>query len=138
MTFDTTAPGRPGAPKECILVVEDEVLIRMVIAEYLRDCGYRVIEAAQADEAILVLEQPDLRIDVVLSDVEMPGPMDGFGLAQWIRQNRGELKIILAGTVSRAAENAAELCESGPLLAKPYGPQVVVDRIKRLLGPRVA
>jgi CheY-like chemotaxis protein len=73
---------------ETVLVVEDEVLVRLAIAEYLRDCGYRVIEASSADEAILVLQQPELTIDVVFTDIEMPGPMDGFGLAQWTRTNR--------------------------------------------------
>jgi CheY-like chemotaxis protein len=48
------------AGTETVLVVEDEVLIRMVISTYLRDCGYRVIEAANADEAILVLQQEEL------------------------------------------------------------------------------
>jgi CheY-like chemotaxis protein len=67
---------------ETVLVVEDEVLLRLSIAAYLRDCGYKVIEAADADEAVLVLKQPDLEIDVLFTDVEMAGDMDGFGLAQ--------------------------------------------------------
>src|SRR5262249_60223603 len=75
----------PGA--HCILFVEDEVLIRMAVADYLRDCGYRVIEAGNADEAIKVLCSNE-SVDVVCSDVQMPGSMDGFGLAQWIRRER--------------------------------------------------
>lgn len=63
---------------ETVLVVEDEVLLRLVVAEYLRDCGFKVIEAAHADEAVMVLKQPDLRIDVLFSDIEMPGSLDGF------------------------------------------------------------
>ena len=90
----------PDGP-ETILVVEDEVLVRMVICEYLRDCGYRVIEAAGADEAMLVLQQDDLAIDAVLSDVEMPGSMDGFGLARWIRLHRTGLDVILVGNPQR-------------------------------------
>ena len=89
-----------------ILVVEDEVLICMVISEYLRECGFKVIEAANADEAIIILEQANLKIDIVFSDIEMPGSMDGFGLSRWLRHNKPELKVILAGTVARAA-NAA-------------------------------
>jgi CheY-like chemotaxis protein len=58
---------------ETVLVVEDEVLLRLVVAEYLRDCSFKVIEAAHADEAVMVLKQPDLRIDVLFSDIEMPG-----------------------------------------------------------------
>ena len=126
------------AAAETVLVVADEVLIRMVISEYLRDCGYKVIEAATADEAILVLQHEELTIDVVFTDVEMPGSMDGFGLAQWVRANRQGLDVILVGNPVRAADAAAELCESGPTLSKPYEPQLVVDRIKRLLAERAA
>ncbi len=121
----------PGNP-QTILFVEDEVLIRLVIAEYLRDCGYKVHEAAHADEAVLVLQSPDVTIDIVFSDVSMPGSMDGFGLARWIRANRPEIQVVLTSGIDRSAEVAGMLCEAGPLLAKPYEPQGVVDRIKLL------
>ena len=120
---------------ETVLVVEDEVLLRLVIAEYLRDCGYKVIEAADADEAVLVLKQPDLVVDVLFTDIEMPGSMDGFALAQWSRSNRPGLEVILTGNVPRAVNAAANLCEEGPL-PKPYEPQSVHDRIRRLLAAR--
>jgi CheY-like chemotaxis protein len=128
------AVSRTGA--ESVLVVDDEVLIRLVICDYLRECGYRVIEAANAEEALLVLEKSDLRVDVVFSDIEMPGDMDGFGLSRWVRDNRPELHMILAGTVPRAVNAAANLCEEGPHLAKPYEPQQVVDWIRQLLAAR--
>jgi len=120
---------------ETVLVVEDEVLLRLSIAAYLRDCGYKVIEAADADEAVLVLKQPDLDIDVLFTDVEMTGDMDGFGLAQWTRANRPGLDVILTGSAPRAVNAAATLCEDGPL-PKPYEPQLVLDRIRRLLAAR--
>ncbi len=135
MTFSDTKSASV-AVAETVLVVEDDVLVRMVISQYLRDCGYRVIEAASADEAIIVLEEPELTIEVVLSAVEMPGSMDGFGLSKWVRQHRQGLAVILAGSPKRAADAAADLCESGPLLSKPYEPQVAVDRIRRLLAER--
>jgi CheY-like chemotaxis protein len=122
---------------ETVLVVEDEVLLRLVIAAYLRDCGYKVIEAADADEAVLVLTQPDLVVDVLFSDIEMPGSMDGFGLAQWTRANRPGLEVVLTGSVPRAVNAAANLCEEGPV-PKPYEPQSVHDRIRRLLAARPA
>jgi CheY-like chemotaxis protein len=128
----------PTAATETVLVVEDEILIRMVISEYLRDCGYKVIEAANADEAILVLRQKELTIDVVFTDVEMPGSMDGFGLSQWVRANRQGIDVVLVSNPARAADAAAELCESGPALSKPYEPQIVVDRIRRLLAERAS
>jgi CheY-like chemotaxis protein len=124
------------ATTETVLVVEDDVLIRLVIAGYLRDCGYRVIEAASAAEAITVLERDDSGVSVVFTDIEMPGEMDGFALAQWLRRSRPSVEVVLAGTPARAAHAAGELCEQGPALAKPYEPQAVLERIRRLLAMR--
>ena len=110
------------------------MLIRLVIADYLRECGYRVHEAANADEAIAVLESPEVMVDIVFSDVIMPGSMDGFGLARWVRSNRPQIDVVLTSGIDRSAEIAGMLCEAGPLLEKPYEPQSVVDRIKQLLA----
>jgi CheY-like chemotaxis protein len=108
-------------PQETVLVVEDEVFIRMVISDYLRGCGYKVIEAVSADEALAVLQNKETHVDVVFSDVEMPGSLDGFGLSNWIHKNRSDLIVILAGTVAGAAKSAEKLCEAGHL-PKPYEP----------------
>jgi CheY-like chemotaxis protein len=113
-------------------VVEDEVLIRLVIADYLRDCGYKVHEAANADEALAILQAPEVSIDVVFSDVEMPGSMDGFGLARWVRSNKPDIQVILTSGVQRSADIAATLCEAGPLLQKPYPSEDVVQRVRQL------
>jgi CheY-like chemotaxis protein len=123
--------------EQVVLLVEDEILIRMVVADYLRTCGYRVIEAAGADEAILILQHLEIEIDIVLSDVEMPGSMDGFELSRWLRANRPEIDVILTGSVPRATQAAAELCDSGPI-PKPYEPKVAADRIKQLMALRSA
>jgi hypothetical protein len=64
-----------------------------------------------------------------LSDIEMPGTMNGFGFAQWARSVRPGVDIVLAGTPERAANAAGALCEQGPHLTKPYEPKVVLDRI---------
>jgi DNA-binding response OmpR family regulator len=121
---------------DTVLVVDDEVLVRIPIAQYLRDCGYRVLEAANADEAVTILEKDDFQVDVVLCDVEIPGAVDGFGFAKWARTVRPGLSVILAGTAERTVNAAAELCENGPLLMKPYDQRIVLDRIKRLLAAR--
>jgi DNA-binding response OmpR family regulator len=121
---------------ETLLVVEDEILIRLAICSYLRECGFKVIEAANGDEALIVLQASDMKVDMVLSDVEMPGTMDGFGLAQWLRTNQPGMPIMLVGSPSKAVDAAADLCESGPMLAKPYEPQILLDRIRRTLSER--
>jgi CheY-like chemotaxis protein len=130
-------PAPAGAARQTILVVDDEVLIRMVISDYLRGCGYRVIEAASGDEALTVLEHLETKVDIVFSDIDMPGSMDGFALSQWLRANRPEIDVILAGSIRRAASEAADLCDSGQL-PKPYEPQIVIDRIRWLLATRAA
>jgi CheY-like chemotaxis protein len=123
--------------QETILVVENDILVRMPIAQYLRDCGYKVIEAANADEAMAVLLHQQTVVDVVFSDIEMPGAMDGFGLANWIREHRPGLVVLLTGTVSRAVNSAKELCDQGPI-PKPYEAQAVHNHIRRLLAARKA
>lgn len=117
-----------------VLVVEDTVLVRMSIAGYLRECGYRVIEAATSDEALIVLEQSLVLIDVLFSDAEVAGALDTFALIQWVRTNHAETKIVVAGSPKSASVAAGRLCEEGPHLAKPYEPQAVEDYIRRLLA----
>jgi DNA-binding response OmpR family regulator len=128
-----TAPAADST-QPVILVVEDEVLVRLPLADYLRECGFKVLEAANADEALQVLTASDEPIDVVFSDVEMPGQMDGFGLARWVRANRPQTKVMLTSGHTRSAKLAAELCESGPLVTKPYDYSFVLDRIKKLFA----
>ncbi len=123
--------GEPvAASTPTILVVEDDVLIRTVVAAYLRDCGFDVVEAGDAGEAIRVL-QSEIRIDIVFSDVNMPGDMDGFGLAQWIRHERPRLQIILT---SGTARTAGDLCEHGPFLDKPYDHAELERQIRAALA----
>ena len=126
---------KPGMV-ETVLVLDDDVLIRMPICQYLRDCSYRVLEAASADEAATILQKQDIHVNVLLTDIEMPGAMNGFEFAKWARSVRPELNIVLAGTPERAAHAAGELCEHGPILMKPYDHKIVLDRIKRLLAAR--
>ncbi len=120
-----------------ILIIDGEIVSRHVIADYLRHCGYAVVEAANTDEAFIALGEPTLSIDVILCDVSALGSRSGFELASWVRANRPELEVRLAGDVEMAAQTAAELCESGPHLARPYEPEAVVEYIKRLRSSRL-
>ena len=104
------------ANNRTVLVLDGDVLVRMPVVQFLRDCGYRVVEAATIDEAIAILQKTNIPVDVVLSDIDIPGSMNGFGFAQWARSIRPELKILLAGTPERTVQNAAELCEVEPML----------------------
>jgi DNA-binding NtrC family response regulator len=132
----TTTDG-DAAAQQTVLVVDDEVLVRMAIAAYLRDCGYRVVEAANAEEAKLVIEHDEEgAVSVVLSSLVVDGDQGGFVLARWIRDHRPGCQVVLAGSPARAAQAAGDICEQGPMLRKPYEPQLVLDRIRRLLARR--
>ena len=115
-----------------ILIVDADIVSRHAIADFLRHCGYAVVEAANTDEALIALSERTLSIDVIVCDIAAIGARSGFELATWVRQNRPELEVRLAGTLESAASTAAELCETGPHLARPYEPEAVVDYIKRL------
>jgi CheY-like chemotaxis protein len=113
-----------------ILVVEDEVLVRMALAETLRDAGYSVLEAANADEALAVLAS-SAPLDVVLTDVNMPGSLDGVALGRYVRTTRPTLKVVVvSGRVD--PETAAEAADA--FLAKPYEPASIVRTIGALLS----
>ncbi len=126
-------PGPDGVPPATVLVVEDEVLIRLMIAEYLREFGYRVLEARNGDEAKRILGD-DGEVEVVFSDVRMPGSMDGLALARWISRNKPQIEVLLTSAYVAPAEAA----EAGPaaraLLRKPYAPSEVLQRIRGLTG----
>ena len=113
-----------------ILVVEDEVLIRLLIADALMEAGFQVIQAASADEALEVL-QSSVEVDLVVTDVRMPGSINGLELASRVRANWPALKIVIASaeypvTLSGAPADA--------LIGKPFRPTDVVDVVKQLLG----
>ena len=114
-----------------ILIVEADVLVRHPLAEYLRECGYSVLEAQNPDEARQMLEQDDLPVDIVLAEGD-----SGFGLAQWVREHHPQVEMIPAGSVARATEKAGELCEDGPAQVTPYEHKFVLERIRRMMAAR--
>ncbi len=125
-------PSTSQATGASVLIVDADIVSRHAIADYLRHCGYAVVEAANTDEALIALGESTLSIDVIVCDIAAIGERSGFELASWVRENRPELEVRLAGTLEKAVSTAAELCESGPHLARPYEPEAVVDYIKRL------
>ena len=96
-----------------------------------------MLEASSGDEAVTVLET-DMRIDVLFSDVHMPGRLGGFGLAQWVRQNRSGTKVLLTSGITRKVAVATEICDGGPLMPKPYDFHEVGRRLRALLRSKHA
>jgi DNA-binding response OmpR family regulator len=121
--------------KPSVMIVEADILVRHPLAEFLRDCGYRVVEASDADEAHRLLNGKSAPIDIVLADANTAGE-GGFALARWIRGKNPKIEVMLAGSVARAAEKAGELCDEGPGLSKPYNHKLVLERIQRFVAAR--
>ena len=114
-----------------VLLVEDEVLIRTLLAEELRADGLCVIEAANADEA-WDLVQSDAGIGLVFSDVNMPGSMDGLELARRIKSQYRDLEIIV--TSGNLGPRKGD--DSGMFIPKPYRIEQVMELILNKLGER--
>jgi DNA-binding NtrC family response regulator len=112
-----------------VLVVEDEPLVRMFAAEALMDEGYRVFEAHDARDALTILDHRR-DIGVVVTDVEMPGGMDGLALASTIRDRWPETVILVNSGRVRPEPNALPIGAS--FIAKPYRISELVDQLERL------
>jgi DNA-binding NtrC family response regulator len=115
-----------------ILVVEDEFLARAMLSDHLQECGFMVFEAANADEAITTIKS-GLPINLVLTDVRMPGSMNGFGLAKWISSNKPKMSVILASGEAMQTDAANELCDHIPFFRKPYDLTAIVAEIRATL-----
>lgn len=100
-----------------ILVVEDELLIRLVVCDLLRDSGYDVIEAANGDEALDLLNAR-VAVDLILTDVRMPGSTDGLALLQFVRNKLGDLPVIV--TSGHLESEVAMAAGASQFLAKPF------------------
>jgi DNA-binding NtrC family response regulator len=119
----------------CILIVEEDLFVRTPLAEYLRGCGYLVLEASSASDARTLLKEGSRRVDIVLAEVKS-GEASGFALASWVRTRLPDTQVVLAGTIATATKRAGEICQEGPALSKPYDHRLVLDYIQRLLAVR--
>jgi DNA-binding response OmpR family regulator len=113
-----------------IIVVEPDVLTRMVLADYLRECGYKVVECPNAEDVLIILSA-GRKVDAVLCEVDLIGGLNGFGLALRVKETHPAVDVLLTSGPSAAADRAGQLCEDGPL-EQPYHPRDVVRRLDRL------
>ena len=120
---------QPSPVAAAVLVVDDEVLARAVLAEELRDAGYAVVEASSADEAVAVLLS-DVVIALVVTDVRMPGSMDGVGLARLLRADYPSVWVLMMSSEPQALE-VREAVDG--FFQKPYDLLQVRARIQALL-----
>ena len=126
----TKGSGNGHPAPSTVLVVEDEVLIRPSVCDFLREC--RVLEAGTGEDAQSIFESGE-PIGVLFSDIDLGRGINGFALATWVRTNYPTVRIVLASGVTRMAREAAHLCDAR-FLDKPYSYEALADHIKRLLA----
>ena len=136
-TEPSPAEAKPVRSDAVILVVEDNADVRSTVVLQLGELGYRVIEAANAAEALLVLRQPD-PVDLLFTDVVMPGGLSGIELAREARHMRPGLKVLLTSGFIGATQGNGGEGNGHPLLRKPYRRQELARRIAELIGNRAA
>ena len=132
---NTSAAGGPcpvgRCPTATVLVVDDEPMVRTIVKFILEQSGYRVLEASGGREALALARACPERIDLVLSDVVMPGG-GGWELVREIRKDRPGIKVLLMSGFSDEQEGCGTQGE--PFLCKPFAMEVLTERIISLLG----
>jgi CheY-like chemotaxis protein len=119
----------PGLSSTTVLVVEDDDLVRDLIARELEEVGYVVVEAVTAEEGLKVLEhQP---VNALFTDIRLPGALDGWQLAEQARKLDPDLPVIYATGYS---EETPRVVTGGVFLRKPYVPSTVMAALDRLLA----
>jgi two-component system, response regulator PdtaR len=122
-------PQEQSSAAPVVLVVENDVLLRLVTASNLRDAGFEVIEAANPAEALRILAR--VPVDVLFSDIDMPGNLDGLALAQWVHRSQADTRIVLTSGAAKAPGNVEEYAS---FLPKPYTNKDVEHLLRSVLS----
>lgn len=122
--------------RPAILLVDAEAPIRMALSGFLQDCGFKIFETASAAETLEILKRNPVKLDLVLSDVHLPGKMDGFALASFIRSNYPRIEVMLVAGDANKAKRAEQLCAEEPFFAKPYDLRHVVRVLRATMQKR--
>ena len=124
----------PDGGSETILVVEDDDDVRATSVALLRDLGYRVLEATNADNALVIVKS-GLHIDLLFTDVVMPGTLRSPDLAHQACEQLPQLRVLFtSGYTQNAIVHAGRLDEGGELIAKPFTQEALARKIRRMLG----
>lgn len=115
-----------------MVVVEDEILIRMAACQALEDAGFQVVETEHADEAIAILNARAQEIQAMFTDIHMPGSMDGMTLAHLSRQSWPWIALLVASGHARPGSH--EMPEGSRFVAKPYDPDHVVGHLRDMIA----
>jgi CheY-like chemotaxis protein len=112
-----------------ILVAEDDVILRTVVAEQFREEGYGVVETSNAEEVLLVL-RTGIPVDLLFTDVRMRGTLDGIALARLVRAEFPDVKVMIASCNVAATEVGTTI---HGFISKPYHIHQLLEHIKSLL-----
>jgi len=126
-------PRREILNRPVVLLVEDELLVRLTQVEILREAEFWVVEAQDADEAFDLLKKRT-DINVVLTDVNMPGSIDGFEFARLVRQGWPDVGVLVIS--GKVAPKPGDLPEGTHFLQKPIRPDALVNALKQAMIPR--
>jgi CheY-like chemotaxis protein len=123
--------GLQESKRSVVLIVEDELLLRLNAVDMIEAAGFDVVEAANADEAIAILERR-FDITVVFTDIQMPGSMDGLKLARAVRGRWPPIKIL--ATSGHVSVSQDDLPEGGRFVSKPYSPNQITGMLRELIA----
>lgn len=124
-------PRGPKLTQPVVLLVEDEPLVRLTQVDILREAGFWVAEAADADEAFEILRRRQ-DVSAILTDVDMPGSLDGFEFARLVAQGWPEVGVLVIS--GKAFPEEGDLPPSALFVAKPVRPEALVETLKILLS----
>ncbi len=118
----------------CVLLVEDELLIRSIMAESLIDAGFDVIHAGTADEALRMVDQSSIPVSVLVTDIHLPGGKTGLDVASEMRVRSPSLPVIVATGRPDVLGPDWRRDKAVALLRKPYGPGELVASVRKILS----
>ena len=127
MTIQASPP-HPGAVTTTVLVVEDDFLVRLCAADALSDAGFDVLQAASGPDALRLIE--DGPVEVVFTDINMPGAFDGAGLARRVRHRWPEVALVITSGRGHPEQDLGDAC----FLPKPYMPDNLPRLMEEVLG----
>lgn len=120
--------------EKVVLIVEDEPAVLSILAEYLQDAGYRVLEAESATRAFDILASKP-RLDLLITDYRLPGDVSGVAIAEPALKLRPDLKVIfISGYPAEIYDSGSPLIRQAPVLAKPFALDSLYAQIRQLLA----
>ena len=120
-------------PETTVLIVEDDPVVRMNAVEMIEESGWNAIEAGHSEEALQILtDHPE--VDVLFTDINMPGDMDGLALAECVHRLHPHVELVVTSGKRFIAND--NLPDNGTFLGKPYGLEALVDVISRKTGAK--